>query len=152
MVRFAEALPDLVLVLDHLGGPLLFGEHAAHRGQVLDHWRASMSALAACANVVVKVGGLGMRLMGAPWRGATRPSSEDIAAHWSSDVQWCIELFGPQRCMFESNFPVDRLRVDYVPLWNAFKLMSAPYSAPERAALLHDTAVRVYGLTDTTCR
>jgi predicted TIM-barrel fold metal-dependent hydrolase len=147
MVSLAQAVPDLSLVLDHLGTPLVVGAHAARRDEVRDQWRGSMTALAACSNVVVKVGGLGMALMGAPWRGPARPSSDDIAAHWSSDVQWCIDLFGPARCMFESNFPVDRLLVDYVALWNAFKLMSASYSASERGALMHDTAARVYKLS-----
>jgi predicted TIM-barrel fold metal-dependent hydrolase len=97
--------------------------------------------------VVAKLGGLGMRLFGFGFHEApTPPDSEQLARAWRPYVETCIDAFGPARCMFESNFPVDQLSCSYVALWNAFKRISAGMSADERAALFSGTASRVYRL------
>jgi L-fuconolactonase len=106
-----------------------------------------MSALAACPNTYLKVGGIGMPMMGFRWDKQERPpTSEELAAPWAGPLRWVIEEFGPQRCMFESNFPVDKLGAGYVVLWNAFKRIAADCSADEKRDLFHDTGARVYRL------
>jgi L-fuconolactonase len=143
----AHAFPEQVFILDHLGTPLAGLADPVRRAGVLADWRRRMRQLAGCPNVRLKVGGLAMHVMGAPWTADAAPSSQQIADFWRADVGWCIEAFGPARCMFESNFPIDGMVVDYVTLWNAHKRLAAPYSASERAALLHGTAVSSYRLS-----
>ncbi len=102
---------------------------------------------AACPNVHVKLGGLAMRVNGFDYHeNALPPTSARIAEDWKPWIDACIELFGVQRCMFESNFPVDKGMCSYPVLWNAFKRIAAGATAAEKAALFHDTAVRFYGL------
>ncbi len=147
LTALARAHPETLMVLDHLGGPLGIGRYRRRRDDVLAEWRSSMTELASCANVVVKLGGVGMPMYGMRWHhdpGST--TSEDIAESWGRHIRWCIEAFGVSRCMFESNFPVDRLSCSYRVLWNAFKLIAAEATATEKAALFHDTAVAVYRL------
>jgi predicted TIM-barrel fold metal-dependent hydrolase len=113
----------------------------------MDAWSASMRALAACPNVHVKLGGLAMPVNGFDYHEeASPPSSERVARDWRPFIEPCIEWFGPERCMFESNFPVDKGMVGYVVLWNAFKRLGAGASADAKAALFHDTARTVYRL------
>ena len=105
------------------------------------------TSIAACANVVVKLGGLAMRLGGFSFhRGAEPPSSEELAAAWRPYVDRCIQSFGPDRCMFESNFPVDKGSCSYAVLWNAFKRLAQGYTAAEKAALFSETARKAYRL------
>lgn len=145
VVGIARALPDQTFVLDHLGTPVVTDGYELRAEQVREQWRAAMARVAACPNVVLKIGGLSMHTMGAPWTHGDVPvGAPDVAAYWGGDVPRCIDLFGPDRCMFESNFPVDRVNIDYVTLWNAYKLMTAGYDESERAALFHDTAARTY--------
>jgi L-fuconolactonase len=143
----ARAHPDVLIVLDHLGAPLGVGPYGGRRDEVLKIWRLSMQQLATCPNVVIKLGGIGMPIFGMKWHeqpgGAT---SEEIAAEWGGELLWCIEQFGVDRCMFESNFPVDKVSFSYPVLWNAFKRMAINASPSEKAALFHDTATRVYRL------
>jgi len=147
LVDLARACPDVRIVLDHLGGPLGIGPYRGRRDEVLVDWRRDLAAVAACPNVVLKVGGIGMPIYGLPWhKGERPPSSEELAAAWGDDIRWAIEQFGPSRCMFESNFPVDRQGGSYVVLWNAFKRIAAGSSPSEQADLFHDTAVRAYRL------
>jgi L-fuconolactonase len=141
------AVAEASIVLDHLGGPLGVGVFADRRDEVMAGWRDSIAALAACPNVTVKLGGIGMVRygMGRPrLADGAGETSAQLVERWGDHIRFVIDTFGPQRCMFESNFPVDRDGADYVALWNAFKLIAAPYSPTERAALLHDTAARVY--------
>lgn len=149
----ARAVPELKIVLDHLGAPLGTGHYADDRAAVLSGWRASMTELATCPNVHVKLGGIGMVIFGMalprPESGAS-PTSDDVVVRWGDEIRFVIDTFGPSRCMFESNFPVDRAGIDYVVLWNAFKKISAGYSPAERAQLFHDTAVEFYGVADAT--
>ena len=121
------------------------GPYANRDDEVLATWRRGIAAVAACPNVVMKLGGLGMPRLGFDWH--TRPTpigSAELARAMAPFMTYCIEQFGPTRCMFESNFPVDKVSFSYNVLYNAFKRVSQGYSAAERAALFHDTAARVY--------
>jgi predicted TIM-barrel fold metal-dependent hydrolase len=144
LAEFARAVPDLSIVLNHIGGLLRTGPYA-NRDEVLDTWRRGIAAVAACPNVVVKLGGIGMPRTGFDWHARPEPAgSEELAASMAPLMTYCIERFGPQRAMFESNFPVDKVSYSYRVMYNAFKRLSKGYSASERAAMFHDTAARVY--------
>src|SRR3954447_5239026 len=146
----ARAHPDVPIVLDHLGGPLGIGPYAGRRAEVLAAWRASMEDVAACENVVLKLGGIGMPIYGMGWhKQETPPSSADLARAWGDEIRWCIDRFGVDRCMFESNFPVDKQSCSYLVLWNSFKRMVAEASPGDKAKLFHDTAVRTYRLNES---
>ena len=147
VTALARAFPDTIIVLNHVGGPLGIGPYANRREEIFGIWRRHMTELAECPNVYVKLGGLTMSISGFGWhKRETPPASSELAQAMEPYYQSCIELFGPQRCMFESNFPVDRVSCSYTVLWNAFKRIARNFSAAERAALFHDTAVRVYKL------
>jgi predicted TIM-barrel fold metal-dependent hydrolase len=146
LVDAARAVPDVTIVLDHLGGPLGIGPYT-DRAAVHEGWRASMADVATCPNVVLKVGGIGMPDYGIAWHKRERPpTSDDLVDAWGDDIRYAIDTFGPQRCMFESNFPVDRKGCSYPVLWNGFKKMAAGYSADEQRWLFHDTARTAYWL------
>jgi len=145
--RLAARFPDTVMVLDHVGGVCGVPEYPGHR-QAFDEWRAGLKAVAACPNVRVKVGGMGMAVFGFGFEHGERPAASQVLARaWQPYIDTCLELFGPERCMFESNFPVDRQSCGYAELWNAFKIATASLSAGERRALFHDTAARTYHVT-----
>lgn len=149
LTELARAVPDCTIVLDHLGGPLGIGEYADHHDEVMLQWRAAMKDLAACQNVHVKLGGIGMPIFGGGFEKLPEaPTSDDLVAAWKGPIEYVIESFGVQRCMFESNFPVDRQSTNYVILWNAFKKMTADATPSERAALFEGTARRVYQIAD----
>jgi L-fuconolactonase len=143
----AAAFPDQPMVLDHVGGPLGIGPYAGKQADIFPLWRRSIRALAQCPNVHVKLGGLGMKICGFEFhKRPLPPSSAELAEVWRPYVETCIEAFGAQRCMFESNFPVDKVSASYAVLWNAFKRLASGVSAGEKAALFHDTAMRFYRL------
>jgi predicted TIM-barrel fold metal-dependent hydrolase len=145
LAEFAKAVPDLSIVLNHIGGLLRVGPYANRDGEVLAAWRSGIAAVAACPNITVKLGGIGMPRTGFDWHERATPiGSEELAASMAPLVTYCIEKFGPSRCMFESNFPVDKVSFSYNVMYNAFKRLSRSYSAAERAQMFHDTAVRVY--------
>ena len=147
LVDLARAFPDVSIILDHVGGPLGIGPYAGQREAVFQAWKQSIAALAGCPNVSVKLGGLGMQICGFGWdRQTMPPSSTEMAEAMAPYYLWCIEQFGADRCMFESNFPVDGISSSYAVLWNAFKRIAHGASPHERAALFHDTAARVYRL------
>ena len=147
LVDLARAFPDTSIILDHIGGPLGTSPYAEERDQAVQDWRHGISELATCPNVVVKLGGLGMHFGGFGWNErATPPASEELAEAMSPYYLFCIEKFGVDRCMFESNFPVDKVSYSYTVIWNAFKRICSGSSPTERAALFHDTASRVYRL------
>jgi predicted TIM-barrel fold metal-dependent hydrolase len=149
VTSLARAFPDTTIVLDHLGGPLGIGPYASRQQAVFEEWCASMHELATCPNVFVKLGGLGMEVNGFGWETRPRPpTSEEMAEATHHFFDYAIEQFGVERCMFESNFPVDKLSSSYTVLWNAFKRIAAGYSPAEKALLFHDTAARVYRLND----
>ncbi|TXL70403.1 amidohydrolase [Vineibacter terrae] len=147
LLDLARAFPGTTIILDHVGGPLGYGPYAGKTDETFARWTASMRALAGCPNVVVKLGGLGMRIGVFDFHKRDAPSpSQALAAAWKPWVDTCIEAFGADRCMFESNFPVDKITCSYAVLWNAFKRLAAAASASEKAALFSGTASRVYRL------
>ena len=149
LVGVARACPDTPIVVDHLGGLLGTGPYKDRRDEILAFWKGAMADLADCPNTFLKVGGIGMPMMGFRWDHQDRPpTSTELAAPWSEPIRWVIERFGPHRCMFESNFPVDKRGAGYVVLWNAFKRIAADggYSADEKRLLFHDSAATAYRL------
>jgi predicted TIM-barrel fold metal-dependent hydrolase len=145
LTDLARAFPDVTIVLDHLGGPLGIGTYANERDDVFSIWRKAISELAGCPNVVAKLGGLAMPVNGFDWHKRERPpTSEELSDATRPFYLHTIDCFGPDRCLFESNFPVDRISCSYEVLWNSFKRLVADFSPAEKAALFHDTAARVY--------
>ena len=145
LTALARAFPDTDIILDHLGGILGIGAYAGRRDEIFARWSADIGSLATCNNVSLKLGGLGMRINGFGFDGeAVPPSSERLAAAWSPYVNVCLETFGPDRCMIQSNFPVDKGSYPYGTLWNAFKRMTASLPADDRTELFTGTAKRVY--------
>jgi len=144
VLSLASAFPDTAIVLDHVGTPLGIGAYAGRRDERFEIWRRSIRALAAADNVVVKLGGLAMPFCG--FEVGAAPGCERLAALWRPYIETCIEAFGVERCMFESNFPVDRYTCSYRTLWNALKRSVAGASASEKAALFSGVARRVYRL------
>ena len=147
LVDLARTFPATPIVLDHVGGAIGLGPYAGRRDEVFAEWKARIAELARCPNVHVKLGGLGMRLFGFDFHTRDRPpSSEALAAAWRPYIDTCIEAFGPDRAMFESNFPVDKGSGSYQAFWNAFKRLAAAASADEKTALFSGTASRFYRL------
>src|SRR5579862_9764412 len=147
VVDLARAFPSLPIVMGHVGGFLGYGPYAGRHAEEFARWRQAMAALATCPNVVVKLGGMVNR--GAAYdfhSAAAPPTSETMAAAWRPFVETCIELFGARRCMFESNFPVDKMAVGYAALWNACKRLAAGASPAEKRQLFAGTAARIYRL------
>jgi L-fuconolactonase len=150
LVNLANAFPATTIILDHIGGPLGIGPYAGKRDAVFQEWKQGIAALAECTNVVVKLGGIGMPLMGFGWhQRPAPPTSAELADSVAPYFIWCIDHFGVDRCMFESNFPVDKLSCSYSTLWNAFKRIAAEFSPSDQAALFHNTAAKVYKLPPT---
>jgi predicted TIM-barrel fold metal-dependent hydrolase len=147
LADLACAFPDTRIVLDHCGGPIGIGSYANRRDEIFAIWKASIRKIAACGNVSVKLGGLAMRLLGYDFHQRPMPpSSEQLAAAWRPYIETCIEAFGPERSMFESNFPPDKGQCSYQVLFNAFKRIAAQYGEAEKTALFSQTAGKVYGL------
>jgi len=145
LADFAKTIPDLTIILNHIGGLLRVGPYANRDNEMLAIWRSGIAAVASCPNVTAKLGGIGMPRTGFDWHSRKIPiGSEELAASMAPLMTYCIEQFGPNRCMFESNFPVDKVSYSYNVLYNAFKRLSRSYSPAERAAMFHDTAVRIY--------
>jgi predicted TIM-barrel fold metal-dependent hydrolase len=142
----ADAFPHTPVVLNHVGSPILGGPYGADRAKVFADWKAGMAALAKRPNVNVKLGALPIRLPGATAPRDMPPASEEVASAWRPWLETSIELFGAGRCMFESNFPVQKRWSSYQVTWNAFKRIAAGASAGEKAALFAGTAARVYGV------
>jgi len=148
LVDLARAFPDTTIVLDHVGGVMGVGPYAGRRQEVMAGWRKDIAALAKLPNVHVKLGGLGMSSFGFGFEFQDAPpASEALAAAWRPYIEHCIECFGPDRCMFESNFPPDKQSCGYTELWNAFKRITAGATAAEKRALYSGTAAKVYKLT-----
>jgi L-fuconolactonase len=150
LADLARAFSDTTIIVNHTGGLLGVGRYAGKRQEVFQEWRRSMTELASCPNVMMKLGGLGMPRCGFGWHEQARPpTSTELAVAMAPYFRFCIELFGADRCMFESNFPVDRISYPYGVLWNTFKRICEGCSPKERSALFHDTAVKVYRLEDS---
>ena len=147
VTALAQAFPGTGICLNHIGGPLAIGSYAGKRQEVFANWSASIKALSACPNVVVKLGGMAMRINGWDFHEkADPPSSADLAAAWKPYVETCIDAFGASRCMFESNFPVDKGSYGYAAFWNACKILTQGASESEKADLFCGTASRFYRL------
>jgi predicted TIM-barrel fold metal-dependent hydrolase len=143
----AGKFPGTQIVLNHVGSPILGGPYAADRDKVFSDWRAGMAELAKYSNVTVKLGALPIRLPGADAVAKDLPpSSQEVATAWLPWLETSITLFGADRCMFESNFPVQKRWCSYQVVWNAFKRIAANASPTEKAALFAGTAARVYGV------
>jgi predicted TIM-barrel fold metal-dependent hydrolase len=148
VTALARAFPATTIILNHFGGPIGVGSYAGRSREVYAQWRASISDLATCPNVVAKLGGINMEVNGFGWHEKPRPpSSRELAEATRGYYEFTIEKFGADRCMFESNFPVDAVTCSYTVLWNSFKHLTSGASAGEKAKLFHDTAARVYRLT-----
>lgn len=143
----AKAYPDQQFVLDHCGTPLNIASYHGKLHEHFDRWRHSIHAIAECENVTIKLGGLAMAFCGLPDKGpAAGFNSEDLAAMWRPYIETCIEAFGADRAMFESNYPVDRWGASYPVLWNAFKRLAIGASDDEKHKLFAGTAARIYGI------
>ena len=148
LADFAKALPDLTIVLNHLGGLMRTGPYGGRDNEVMSQWKSGIDAVGACPNIIMKLGGVGMPRIGFDWHTRVKPvGSTEMAESIAPYINYSIEKFGPSRCMFESNFPVDKVSFSYNVMYNAFKRVSQEYSPSERAELLHDTAARVYSIS-----
>lgn len=146
--EICRAFPELTVVINHAGGPLGIGPYAGRRDEVFAQWRAALVSLAECPNAVLKIGGLAMRYAGFEFhQQAAPPSSDALAEAWRPYIHAGIEAFGPERCMFESNFPVDRAMCNYHAMWNAFKKTVKDFSADDKAELFHCVAARTYRIS-----
>ncbi|HEY8571917.1 amidohydrolase family protein [Phenylobacterium sp.] len=147
LTDLARAFPETTIVLDHVGTPLGRASYEGRLPERFGVWRDNIGELAKSPNVVVKLGGLAMAFCNFPsFLAQPRAPSSQLADEWRPYIETCIGAFGPERCMFESNFPVDMGACDYATLWNAFKRLAAGASAQEKAALFAGTASRVYRL------
>jgi L-fuconolactonase len=149
LAELARAFPNTTIVLNHIGGLIASTRNYVNRKEEgIAQWRSSMAELAKCPNVFVKLGGLGMPYLGLGFDKLEAPApSAQLAGSWGPLFEHCIDRFGPNRCMFESNFPPDRDSVDYPVIWNAFKRVAAKYSADEKRALFYSTAAKAYRLS-----
>ena len=145
LAEVAKACPQTSIVINHLGGFLGVGPYRGDRDSNIRHWRRSMCGLAALPNTYLKLGGIGMPMMGYRWDKQDKPpDSKTLADVWGDDIRFVIEQFGASRCLFESNFPVDMRGASYGVLWNAFKRITADCTPAEKRDLFHNTAARVY--------
>jgi predicted TIM-barrel fold metal-dependent hydrolase len=148
VTALARAFPDTTIVLDHFGGPIGVGSYAGKADDIFAEWRGSIRELATCPNVVAKLGGINMEVNGFGWHERAKPpSSQELADATRRYYEFTIEKFGVERCLFESNYPVDKVSCSYAVLWNSFKRLTAGFSPGEKAKLFHDTAARVYRLS-----
>ena len=147
LTSLAKAFPDTTIILNHFGGPLGIGPYEGKQDEIFKTWRKDITELAKCQNVVAKLGGLNMEMNGFGWHlRPMPPTSDELVTEYRRYFEHTINKFGPDRCMFESNFPVDMVSCSYNVLWNANKKMAKGASAKEKAALFLDTATRVYRL------
>ncbi len=145
LADFARAVPEVPIILNHLGGISRTGIYAGKDDEIIPAWREGIAAVANCPNVTCKLGGMGMPRWGFGWHERDIPiGSEELAESMAPWKNYCIEQFRPERCMFESNFPPDKVSFSYNVMYNAFKRLSKDYSPTERANLFHDAAVRAY--------
>ena len=147
LTDLARAFPETTIILNHLGGPLGVGPYAGKHDEYFPSWRDSITELATCENVVAKVGGIQMIINGFGWEQMERaPSSDELLAVNRPWYEHTIQSFGPDRCMFESNFPVDKACCSYTNMYNQFFKLVADYPQDEKDQMFHDTAQRVYRL------
>jgi L-fuconolactonase len=151
LTDLARAFPDIPIILDHFGGPLGIGPYEGRREEIFARWKVDVAELARCPNVYAKLGGINMAVNGFGWhKRPLPPTSAELAEATRGWYLHMIDVFGPERCMFESNFPVDKLSCSYAVLWNAFKRIAAGFGEVEKTALFSATASRVYRLPTLT--
>ena len=149
VVNLARAFPETSIIVDHLGSPLGAGPYADKHDEIFPEWQKNVSAVASCPNTFMKLGGIAMPWCGFGWEQRERPpTSDEFVATYARYYDHALQAFGPDRCMFESNFPIDKLSLSYDVLWNAFKKIAAGYSEDEKEALFRGTAIRVYRLDE----
>lgn len=147
LTELARTFPDQPIVFNHFGGPLGIGPYAGQREEILTWWKKAVADLARCENVVAKLGGLVMAINGFDFHKQPKPpSSQQLATATRDYYLHMIDCFGVERCMFESNYPADRVSTSYHVLWNSFKRITADFSTADKHALYHDTATRTYRL------
>ena len=147
VAEIAGAFPGTRIIVDHTGGPLGVGPYAGRRKEVFEAWKKSITDLSRCPNVFMKLGGMGMHCIGLEWHKRAKPlSSDEMVAETKDYYHHCIDAFTPARCMFESNFPVDKESLPASVLWNGFKKIAAGCSDSEKHDLFFGTAARVYKL------
>jgi len=147
VVALARAHPDANIVLIHSGSPVGHGSYAGREAENHAVWLEGMKVLASCPNVTVKMGGILMNLANFDFAtAAAPPDSATLAELWRPYIEPCIELFGAERCMASSNFPVDKVGFGYGTVWNMFKRITAGCSADEKKWIFSETARRVYRL------
>ena len=146
-IALARAVPSTTMILDHFGTPLGVGPFADHREAIFETWKVHIAELAECPNVYMKLGGLAMPDNGFGWDGRERPpTSDEFVQAQARYYRHTIDCFGPERCMFESNFPVDRLSLGYRVLYNGFKKMTSHYKEEDKNLLFSGVARHVYRL------
>lgn len=149
-VDLANSFPDVTIILDHFGGPLGIGPFENKQDEVFSRWQELIEPLRSAENVFFKLGGINMKINGYDWhRRDLPPGSDELVDKTARYYEFCINTFGASRCMFESNFPVDKESCSYHVLWNAFKKISRSYSETEKSDLFHDSATRAYRLNET---
>ncbi len=144
----ADRFPGTRIILDHIGVPLGIGPYAKQKAGALEHWKKGIDTLTPLDNVYIKLGGIGMNVLGYDWDCQSGDSHTDIAGASGEHILHCIERFGPERCMFESNFPVDREAFSYRAIWNAFKYLVRDFTRDEKSWLFYRTAEHAYRLSD----
>ena len=145
LTKLAQDFPETSIILDHCGGPLGIAGYKDKTNEVFAQWAYSIKELSSCPNVTIKIGGLGMRINGYDFHeNENPPSSDRLAEAWRPYIETCIELFGTNRCMFESNFPVDKGSYSYPIYWNSCKKLARGTSDTEKFNLFSGTAARIY--------
>ena len=144
VAQLADAYPELSIILNHVGSPILGGPYRGKTDAVFKDWKAAIVRLSKRDNVFVKLGALPIRMPSFDGDRTLPPGSEEVARAWQPWMETCIEAFGPERSMYESNFPVQKRWCSYQVCWNAFKRISAGASATEKSQLFSGTAARVY--------
>jgi L-fuconolactonase len=150
VTALARRFPTLSIVLDHCGGVALSGRYAGLTDEVFGQWKTAMTELSQCPNVMVKLSGLGMPLSAFGFDSLDQaPSSEQLAQKWRPWIETCVELFGSARCMYGSNFPVDKASYSYGIGLNALKRLCAGASDEEKDDIFWRSATRFYKLPET---
>ena len=147
LIELAKKFTDTTIIFNHFGGPLGIGSFKNKHEEVYEFWKQNIKELSKCKNVFAKLGGIAMKINGYEWhKNSLPPSSDELLNKTKNYYETSLEYFGAERCMFESNFPVDKLSCSYVNLWNSFKKLTKNYSKNDRALLFHDTASKIYKL------
>lgn len=151
LTSMARAVPEVTIIFDHFGGPLGIGPYEGKRDEIFAQWKKDVTDLASCPNVFPKIGGLAMPINGFDWHKQDKPATSDEFVTAQRDYYLhMIDVFEPNRCMFESNFPVDKQSISYPVLWNGLKKMAAGFSEDEKEDLFRGTASRVYKIAPLT--